>query len=493
MEWLSSLGTFGDILRGLIVLIEAIFVLNLLIVVHEWGHFLAARWRGLKIEKFYVWFGKPLWKKTFNGVEYGLGSIPLGGFVQLPQMGPMGGLEGEEEKGEKLAQITPLDKIIVAFAGPLFSFLLAVVFAYLVFWIGMPDRRIHTTTIGWIDPQKPAGKAGFQLGDKIIAVDGREVHSWDEPVDSVKERIAFSKEDHIEFTVERAGQNAPVKIKSGFVVEPGTWAQRRGLRTVGILWAYDARVFDVRPGSAAERAGLMKGDVITGLDGKSVHSPFQLYDHFKKNPQASAALTVKRGSETVNLTFTPLAPVKPEKVPDDFQGIAITGLLFEEPGNAKEMGIVHPLPSKQLADSSTAMFRTLGAVTGRKGDVTIQQMGGPVKILNTYTMLFQIPDGWRLVLWFSVLLNVNLAIMNLFPFPVFDGGHIVMAFGEWIRKGSLLPTRIMEGVQFACVALLLCFFVYVTWFDVNDLVGSGRKKEAGPDFKIDELVYPAAK
>jgi regulator of sigma E protease len=492
MEWLSSLGTFGDILRGLIVLIEAIFVLNLLIVVHEWGHFLAARWRGLKIEKFYVWFGKPLWKKTFNGVEYGLGSIPLGGFVQLPQMGPMGGLEGEEDKADKLQRITPLDKIIVAFAGPLFSFLLAVVFAYLVFWIGMPDRRIHTTTIGWIAPDMPAAQAGFQPGDKILAIDGVAVHSWDEPVDSVKERIAFSKEDKIEFTVERAGQPAPLKISTGFKVESGTLLQRRGLRMVGVQWAYDSRVFEVRPGGAAERAGLKKGDLITQIDGKTLYGPNLLYQQFKNNPQASVALTVKRGDQTLNVTLAPLAPVKPEKVPDEFLGIALTGLLFEDPGNAKEMGIVHPLPSKQLADSSTAMFRTLGAVTGRKGDVGIQQMGGPVKIINTYTMLFQIPDGWRLVLWFSVLLNVNLAIMNLFPFPVFDGGHIVMAFGEWIRKGSLLPTKIMEGVQFACVALLLCFFVYVTWFDVNDLVGSGGKKD-GPSFKIDELVYPAAK
>jgi regulator of sigma E protease len=145
MEWLSSLGLFGTIVRGLIVLLEAICVLNLMILVHEWGHFLAARWRGLKVEKFYIWFGKPIWKRTYNGVEYGLGSIPLGGFVALPQMAPMGGAEGETASAvDQLPPISPMDKIIVAFAGPLFSFLLAVVFAFVVFWVGMPDRRIHT-------------------------------------------------------------------------------------------------------------------------------------------------------------------------------------------------------------------------------------------------------------------------------------------------------------------------------------------------------------
>jgi membrane-associated protease RseP (regulator of RpoE activity) len=126
------------------------------------------------VEKFYIWFGKPIWKRTHNGVEYGLGCIPLGGFVALPQMAPMGGAEGEVTSTESLPPISPLDKIIVAFAGPLFSFLLAVVFAFIVYGVGMPDRRIHTTIIGWVAPDMPAAIAGFKPGDEIVAVDGVE-------------------------------------------------------------------------------------------------------------------------------------------------------------------------------------------------------------------------------------------------------------------------------------------------------------------------------
>ena len=107
-----------SILRFLGILIQVILVFNLIIIVHEYGHFIAARWRGLKVEKFQIWFGKPIWKKTVNGVQYGLGCIPAGGFVALPQMAPMGGIEGTSEEGaEKLPPIKPLDKIIVAFAG----------------------------------------------------------------------------------------------------------------------------------------------------------------------------------------------------------------------------------------------------------------------------------------------------------------------------------------------------------------------------------------
>src|SRR6201997_5766721 len=118
------------IARVIFILLEVLILFNLLIVVHELGHFLPARWRGLYIEKFGVWFGKPLWKKKINGVEYSLGSIPAGGFVALPQLAPMEVMEGKvETPRELLPPVSAMDKIIVAFAGPLFSFLLAFCFA----------------------------------------------------------------------------------------------------------------------------------------------------------------------------------------------------------------------------------------------------------------------------------------------------------------------------------------------------------------------------
>src|SRR5436190_18964014 len=116
-----------SILKFAFILLEVLLLFNLLIFVHELGHFLAARWRGLKIERFAIWFGKPLWKKEIRGVEYVLGSIPAGGYVSLPQMAPMEAIEGRSDKPrEEFPPITPLDKIILAFAGPLFSLGLAV-------------------------------------------------------------------------------------------------------------------------------------------------------------------------------------------------------------------------------------------------------------------------------------------------------------------------------------------------------------------------------
>src|SRR5438093_3549449 len=121
---------FIDIARVLLILLEVIVLFNLLIVVHELGHFLAARWRGLVIEQFGIWFGKPLWKKEINGVLYSFGSLPFGGFVKLPQLAPMDIIEGKADVDrETLPPISALDKIIVAVAGPFFSLLLAFVVA----------------------------------------------------------------------------------------------------------------------------------------------------------------------------------------------------------------------------------------------------------------------------------------------------------------------------------------------------------------------------
>src|ERR1043166_2654886 len=114
-----------DILKFILVLLEVLLLFNLLIGVHELGHFLAAKWRGMKVDRFAIWFGKPIWKRKINGVEYALGWIPAGGYVALPQMASMELIEGKgDQANEPLPNVAPLDKIIVAFAGPLFSFLL---------------------------------------------------------------------------------------------------------------------------------------------------------------------------------------------------------------------------------------------------------------------------------------------------------------------------------------------------------------------------------
>src|SRR5947199_1369320 len=182
------------IARVLFILLEVLVLFNLLIVVHEVGHFLAARWRGLYVEKFGIWFGKPIWKKTVNGVQYSLGSLPFGGFVKLPQLAPMDMIEGKADLDRAaLPKISALDKIIVAVAGPLFSVLLALFFACVVWAVGHPVSESDlTTVIGYVQKDSTAEKGGLQPGDKILEVDGRSVSRFFGMNDSVVWNIVRS-------------------------------------------------------------------------------------------------------------------------------------------------------------------------------------------------------------------------------------------------------------------------------------------------------------
>ena len=154
------------IARVIFILLEVLILFNLLIVVHELGHFL--RWWGLYVEKFGIWFGKPIWKKTVNGVQYSLGSLPFGGFVALPQLAPMDIIEGKADMDRAtLPKISALDKIVVAVAGPVFSLLLALFFAAIVWAVGHPVSEADSTTvIGYVAPGSPAEKVGLQPGEK---------------------------------------------------------------------------------------------------------------------------------------------------------------------------------------------------------------------------------------------------------------------------------------------------------------------------------------
>src|SRR5689334_9575737 len=185
-----------SVLKPVLVAIEVLLLFNLLIFVHELGHFLAARWRGLKVDRFAIWFGKPIWKTKINGVEYALGTIPAGGYVSLPQMATMEAIEGKgESSGQPLPPISALDKIIVAFAGPLFSFLLALAFAVVVWGVGRPvNGDDNSTKIGWVDPEGPGWNAGLRPGDEIIEIDNYPVRHFVPPAqDSVTWRIITSQ------------------------------------------------------------------------------------------------------------------------------------------------------------------------------------------------------------------------------------------------------------------------------------------------------------
>ena len=479
------------ILHYLLIALEVVLIFNLIIGVHEIGHFLAARWRGLKVERFAIWFGKPIWKKKIGGVEYALGWIPGGGYVSLPQMATMEIIEGKsgqpEEKvvepfaervgGEKgqtqaelktLPPVSPLDKIIVAFAGPLFSFGLAIVFAIVVWKVGKPANEAdNTTQIGWVDPSGPAAKAGLLPGDTILEVDGHPVtHFSPTSADSVTWRIVTSTSTNIPIKYRRDGQE---NITYAALFHRETkWYERKALRQILISPVDKAAIFEIASNSPASQMGLQPGDQIIKLDGQKIYSFMSVLSAEKamsNNLVKPLTLTIRRGMEEFDRTLLAVKPLTPTNAPP------LLGIMSWQ--GETNVTLDHPLPLQQIKDSAGQIYNTFSALFARHGEIGVQQLGGAVMIIRVYSKLFQDDDGWRRVLWFSVILNVNLALLNLLPLPMLDGGHILLSLVEAVRRRPSSAT-ILNYIQNGFAILLISFMVYIAFFDIGDWWRSSR-------------------
>src|SRR6201984_3378105 len=535
-------------LRVGLIVFEVLLIFNLLIIVHELGHFLAARWRGLHVDKFGVWFGRPIFKRTVGGVEFSLGWIPAGGFVLLPQMATMEAVEGKAGvSGSDFPPIKPLDKIIVAAAGPLFSFLLALVFATIVWAVGRPMAEADTTTtIGYVAPHVPVAKAGFKPGDKILEVDGHPVTRFNGMVDSIGWYVVRSEGATIPFKVQRGDQT--LTVNSGFERPETSGWERKSLRQVGLQPAITPIVAKVAPDSEAAKAGLKANDEIVDIGGQKIYylkqisewaqqhsgqalplavirggrsfqvdmqpgrlvisgiienSPAdvaklqkgdkiialndqQIYDidainqYVDANPDKVLTLTVQRGDQTIAARIRPPVPDRPttqegkaHPIIGFYTGGNKDGITWDAGG---KMATAHISPIEQVSAGVETITNTIGALLSPQSDIKLQHLSGPVMIMRTYYLLFQSEFGWQLALWFSVVFNINLAIINLLPIPVLDGGHILLAILEAIRRRPL-NIRVLEVLQGACAILLIGFMLYVSFYDVQDSV-SGNQKPA---------------
>jgi regulator of sigma E protease len=453
-----------DLFSALFSNLWAIFLIVLFfggsIFVHELGHFLAARRRGLKVTRFSIGFGPKIFGWTGrDGVDYRLSWIPLGGYVALPQLADMGEIEGRDPAAEQLPPISYSSKMIVAAAGAFFNLLFAFLLATVIWLVGQPTTSDQATTrIGYVVPTirladgsevtSPAVEAGLRVGDRVVAIDGRATHDWNDLLQTLVTSAGRTREGrrYNVFTLERDGALIEVTVFPGIATD-------ERIRRVGIAPAYELIVHQVQPEGLGARAGLEPGDRILALDGEEVRNIQTYADLLAARAVMPVRLSIARGEDYLDLTVAP----RPDAAEPAELGLALT----------TGSQLIYPAPWNQFASHVSMTFRTLGSLINPQSDIGLSKLSGPVGIVRVFHLAAQ--ADLRLVLWFTILVNINLAIFNLLPIPVLDGGHMLFATLGKLR-GRALPPNFVMTTQSLFMVLLFSMIIYVSFFDVRRLV-----------------------
>jgi regulator of sigma E protease len=460
-EFLNSL------LSNLWVFFLVVLLFGGSIFVHELGHFLAARRRGVVVERFSIGFGPPIFKwRGKDGVEYRLSWFPLGGYVLLPQLADLGAVEGQSELDpNRLPPVSYGTRMLVFVAGAAFNILFAFLLACVVWVIGQPAATGFTsTTIAEIAPTlkdstgkdvvSPAVKAGLQPGDVIVKVDGAPVESFADIVERLALSSGWSKdgERRTLFTIKRGSETLDVPIQP--VLSGDENVRKVGFTTVAKLY-----VGPTAPNTPAAKVDLRPGDQITAVNGAPVLTPAQLFDAFRKGLGKPMQITVQRGTETPTFTLEPAAKITDLGLAGINSGITVT----------------HPNPFAQIKDSVVKTFRTLWALINPRSDINASHLSGPIGIIDNFIAVSR--AGLPLALWFTILVNVNLAIFNLLPMPVLDGGQMLFATIGQLR-GRPLPVSFIMTAQSVFIVLLFSMVLYVSVFDVRRIVRDAKAVRA---------------
>ncbi|MFT3781863.1 MAG: RIP metalloprotease RseP [Nibricoccus sp.] len=494
-----------ELLQNIFSNLWAIFLVILFfggsIFVHELGHFLAARRRGMHVDRFSIGFGPKIFSWTGkDGVEYRVSWLPLGGYVALPQLADMRGIEGETRTDlSKLPPPSYLTKVIVSVAGAAFNILFAFLLATVLFLVGVRvTEEEQTTRVGVVLPtiELPSGKevdgpaflAGIKPGDEIKAVDGKSVSSMSE----ISYLIALGSgrgpknEPMVELTIVRDGnQLAPIKVFPQYV-------STEKIRDIGLEPTMKVMIGDVKPGGAADAAGLKAGDIVTAIDGQPITYTAFLPEYLRKNTGKPFQLTYVRDDVTKTIEVTPAKLIDPDSKLAVFRiGVSLRGAPVTKIANIP--------PWEQIWQHAQTTWRTVVSLVSPKSDIGLSKMSGPIGIAKGLHSLAKI--DFRLVMWFTVLINVNLAIFNLLPIPVLDGGHIMFATIGKLR-GKALPTEFIVTTQSVFMVLLFSMIIYVSFFDVRRIVHdeaedkpqktSPAKPESVPKTAPESAPSPAA-
>lgn len=410
-----------------------ILTLGILVTIHEYGHYVIARRSGVRILRFSVGFGRPIWSRVDrHGTEFAIAAIPLGGYVRMLD-------ERELAAGETLPagalahnQLTPAWRIAISLGGPVANFLLAIV----VYWgLAAAGSSSVAPLLNAALPETPAAAADIQRGDEIVAVDGEPVQTWQEITLALANRMGESGQIDLQLARSGGGQRAvslPIDHWQQGVDEPDL------LGSLGLSPSHPPVIGSVEPESAAARAGLMPGDLILAVNDEPVALWREWVAAIVSAPGEPLALQVLRDGTLRALTATPDERPAADGTATGFMGVGISMREVRYgPVDALRQGV------SQTIDTTVMTLSLLKKMV--VGDVSLKNISGPLTIAEVAG------DSARLGLTYFLgvlaLLSVSLGVLNLLPIPILDGGHVVFAAAEW-ALGKPLPERVqLVGMQ----------------------------------------------
>ncbi len=439
-----------------------VVVLSVLVAFHEFGHFLMARWVGVRVLKFSIGFGPKLFGRQIGDTEYLVSAVPLGGYVKL-----FGEEESDattpEEQRQSFTHQSLWSKVLIVFGGPGFNFLLA----YLIFagWLAtgaplfVPSFADLTPDVEAMKPGSPAETAGLKVGDRILWVNEKEISSRAELFDAV----AKSNGRPLTLDVRRGSQ-----IKTLVVTPAALTIQDDGkdvtVYTLGIEETAPV-ITAVMPGSPAKDAGFKAGDRVVAIEGQAVHTWSQLTGLVKESPNRPLKVDVSRGGQVLTLTVTPAL----EKTVVNGKAVEIGKMGVSGPGRSlirssnPVLAVWHGLE----ATWGWTELTVVGIYKMIAGEISSKNIGGPLTIANISGEAGS--QGMASVVFLIAILSINLGVLNLLPIPILDGGHLLFFLIEAVLRKPL-GDRQRELAQQVGLLLLVFIMVFAFWNDIERLI-----------------------